>query len=200
MNYNNEGPGISKEEIIEIKKMDRMSQVKKTKMIGGIVSAVLGAVLIFWPGLTMAMICQFVGAALGIIGIFTIATYFTQPKESPFRAGSLITGIPLALIGLYIFLRPDFLIGVIPVVVGVIILLDGISNLFEAMSIMKTGNSKWWVSLIFAVLTILGGLVLIMRPFSVARTLMRVIGAVTLYNGLSDIFIASRMKSTIKDI
>ena len=191
---------ISKEEIAEIKKVDRMGQLKKSKLIGGIVSAVLGAVLLFWPGLTMAMICQFVGAALGIIGIITIVTFFTQPKESPFRAGSLIAGIPLALIGLYIFMRPEFLIGVIPVFMGVIILMDGIANLFETFSIMKAGYGKWWISLIFAVLTIIGGLVLIMRPFSVARTLMRVIGAVTLYNGLSDIFIASRMKSTIKDV
>ena len=191
---------ISKEEIVKIKNADRQSQFRKSKMTGGIVSAVLGAVLLFWPGLTMAMICQFVGAALALIGIITIVSYFTQSDDMPFKSGSLIAGIPLALLGLFIFLRPQLLIEFIPVVIGVIVLLDGIANLFETMSIMKAGNSKWWVSLIFAVLTILCGLVLVFRPFSVARTLMRVIGAVTLYNGLSDIFIASRMKSAIKDI
>ena len=191
---------VSKQEIIEIKKMDRASQFKKAKMIGGIVSAVLGALLLFWPGLTMGIICQAVGAALGIIGVLTAATFFSQPKDAPFRSASLVAGIPLALIGLFIFLRPAFLIEFIPIVVGVIVLLDGIGNLFETMSIMKQGNSKWWVSLIFAILTILGGLVLIMRPFSIARILMRVIGAITLYNGLSDIFIASRIKDPIRDI
>ena len=191
---------VTKNEIAEIKKMDRMGQIKKSKIIGGIVSAALGALLLFWPGLTMGIICQAVGAALGIIGILTCVTFFTQSEESPFRAGSLIAGIPLTLIGLYIFLRPAFLIEIIPMVVGVIILLDGVANLFETMSLMKQGYSKWWISLIFALITVIGGLVLIMRPFSVAKTLMRVIGAVTLYNGLSDIFIASRMKPEIKDI
>lgn len=192
--------GFSKADIEEIKKMDRMSQLKKSKLIAGIVAALLGGVLLFWPGLTMELICQFVGAALGITGILTAAVFFTQPKESPFRAASLIAGIPLALLGLFIFLRPSFLIEFIPVVVGVIILMDGVANLMETFGLMKQGYSKWWISLIFAVLTIALGIVLLMQPFGVAKVIMQAIGIIILYNGLSDIFIASRIKTNIKDI
>ncbi len=192
--------GFSQADIEEIKKMDRMSQLKKSKLIAGIVAALLGGVLLFWPGLTMELICQFVGAALGITGILTAAVFFTQPKESPFRAASLIAGIPLALLGLFIFLRPSFLIEFIPVVVGVIILMDGVANLMETFGLMKQGYSKWWISLIFAVLTIALGIVLLMQPFGVAKVIMQAIGIIILYNGLSDIFIASRIKTNIKDI
>lgn len=192
--------GFSRADIEEIKKMDRMSQLKKSKLIAGIISALLGGVLLFWPGLTMELICQFVGAALGITGILTAAVFFTQPKESPFRAASLIAGIPLALLGLFIFLRPSFLIEFIPVVVGVIILMDGVANLMETFGLMKQGYSKWWISLIFAVLTIALGIVLLMQPFGVAKVIMQAIGIIILYNGLSDIFIASRIKTNIKDI
>ena len=192
--------GFSQADIEEIKKMDRMSQLKKSKLIAGIISALLGGVLLFWPGLTMGLICQFVGAALGITGILTAAVFFTQPKESPFRAASLIAGIPLALLGLFIFLRPSFLIEFIPVVVGVIILMDGVANLMETFGLMKQGYSKWWISLIFAVLTIALGIVLLMQPFGVAKVIMQAIGIIILYNGLSDIFIASRIKTNIKDI
>ena len=191
---------VTKAEIAEIKKMDRMGQLKKTKLIAGIVSAVLGGVLLFWPGLTMGLICQFVGAALGITGVLTAAVFFTQPKDSPFRAASLIAGIPLALLGLFIFLRPSFLIEFIPIVVGAIVLLDGIMNLLETFDLMKQKYSKWWISLIFAALTITMGILLIMRPFGVAKFVMQAIGVIMLYNGLSDIFIASRIKTKIKDI
>ena len=191
---------VTKAEIADIKKMDRMGQLKKTKLIAGIVSAVLGGVLLFWPGLTMGLICQFVGAALGITGVLTAAVFFTQPKDSPFRAASLIAGIPLALLGLFIFLRPSFLIEFIPIVVGAIVLLDGIMNLLETFDLMKQKYSKWWVSLIFAALTITMGILLIMRPFGVAKFVMQAIGVIMLYNGLSDIFIASRIKTKIKDI
>ena len=192
--------GFSQADIEEIKKMDRMSQLKKSKLIAGIVAALLGGVLLFWPGLTMELICQFVGAALGITGILTAAVFFTQPKESPFRAASLIAGIPLALLGLFIFLRPSFLIEFIPVVVGVVILMDGVANLMETFGLMKQGYSKWWISLIFAVLTIALGIVLLMQPFGVAKVIIQAIGIIILYNGLSDIFIASRIKTNIKDI
>ena len=191
---------VTKAEIAEIKKMDRMGQLKKTKLIAGIVSAVLGGVLLFWPGLTMGLICQFVGAALGITGVLTAAVFFTQPKDSPFRAASLIAGIPLALLGLFIFLRPSFLIEFIPIVVGAIVLLDGIMNLLETFDLMKQKYSKWWVSLIFAALTIMMGILLIMRPFGVAKFVMQAIGVIMLYNGLSDIFIAARIKTKIRDI
>ena len=166
---------VTKAEIADIKKMDRMGQLKKTKLIAGIVSAVLG-------------------------GVLTAAVFFTQPKDSPFRAASLIAGIPLALLGLFIFLRPSFLIEFIPIVVGAIVLLDGIMNLLETFDLMKQKYSKWWVSLIFAALTITMGILLIMRPFGVAKFVMQAIGVIMLYNGLSDIFIASRIKTKIKDI
>lgn len=197
---NNDSVRISEAEIAEIKKMDRLSQIKKSKMIAGAVSALLGLVLLFWPGLTMSLICQFVGAALGLTGLLTCAVFFTQPKDSPFRAGSLIAGIPLAAVGLFIFLRPGFLIEFIPVVVGCIIIIDGAANLMETISIMRQGNSKWWISLIFAVVTILLGIVLIVRPFNATRIIMQAIGLITVYNGISDIFIASRIKTKIKDI
>lgn len=191
---------MSKKEIVEIKKMGRSSQLKKDMLITGIASAVLGAILLFWPGLTMELICQFLGAALGIIGLLTCGVYFTQPKETPMRGASLAAGIPLAVLGLFIFLRPAFLIEFIPIVIGVIILIDGIANLIESINILRHGDSRWWISLIFAIVTLLSGLLLIMRPFSSAKIVMRVIGAVILYNGLSDLFIATRIRSKIKDI
>lgn len=191
---------LTKAEIIEIKRMDRMSQLKKSKLIAGIISAVLGVVLLFWPGLTMGLICQFVGAALAVTGVLTAAVFFTQPKESPFRTWSLIAGIPLAVLGIAIFMKPAFLIEVIPIVVGVIVLIDGAANLVETIGIMKQGYSRWWISLIFAVLTILLGIILIMRPFGVAQFITQAIGVIMLYNGISDIFIASRIKTQIRDM
>ena len=132
--------------------------------------------------------------------MLTAAVFFTQPKDSPFRAASLIAGIPLALLGVFIFLRPAFLIEFIPVVVGAIVLFDGAMNLLETFDLMKQKYDKWWISLIFAVLTILLGMLLIIRPFGVARFVMQAIGVIMLYNGISDIFIASRIKTVIKDM
>ena len=192
--------GVSQTDIAEIKRMDRMGQLKKSKLIAGIISAILGAVLLFWPGLTMSLICQFVGIALAVTGLLTAAVFFTQPKDNPFRTISLIAGIPLAIIGVFIFLRPAFLIQFIPIVVGVIVLFDGVMNLIETFDLMKQKYSKWWISLIFAVLTILMGMMLILRPFGFAQFVMQAIGVIMLYNGFSDIFIASRIKTQIKDV
>ena len=191
---------ISRKEIIEIKNMNKTSQARKSMLTTGIVSAILGAILLFWPGLTMGLICQFLGAALAITGIVTIVSFFTQSEGTPFRGMSLAAGIPLAILGLCIFLRPSFLIEFIPIVIGVIILIDGVADLIESVRMLRYGDDRWWVSLIFAALTIILGLVLITRPFGIAKFIMRVIGAVILFNGLTDIFIANRIKNKIKDV
>ncbi len=191
---------VSVTDIAEIKRMDRMGQLKKSKMIAGIISALLGCVLIFWPGLSMGLICQFVGAALTITGVLTALVFFTQPKDNPFRAASLIAGIPLAVLGVFIMLKPSFLVEFVPIFVGVIVLFDGMMNLIETFDLMKQKYSRWWISLIFAVLTIILGVLLILRPFGIAKFIMQAIGVIMLYNGISDIFIASRIKTKIKDI
>ena len=191
---------VSVTDIAEIKRMDRMGQLKKSKMIAGIISALLGCVLMFWPGLSMGLICQFVGAALTITGVLTALVFFTQPKENPFRAASLIAGIPLAVLGVFIMLKPSFLVEFVPIFVGVIVLFDGMMNLIETFDLMKQKYSRWWISLIFAVLTIILGVLLILRPFGIAKFIMQAIGVIMLYNGISDIFIASRIKTKIKDI
>ena len=178
-------------DIVEIKKAEKASQIKKSKIIAGIASAVLGLVLLFWPGITMEIICQIVGAFLCITGVLTAAVYFTQPKENPFRAASLVAGIPLALVGLFIFLRPAFLIEFIPIVVGVIVLLDGIANLMEALSVMKQGYSKWWVSLIFAVITIILGMGLPTPAASPAPASRWARMLVTLYSSIRTSMISS---------
>ena len=191
---------VSVTDIAEIKRMDRMGQLKKSKMIAGIISALLGCVLMFWPGLSMGLICQFVGAALTITGVLTALVFFTQPKENPFRTASLIAGIPLAVLGVFIMLKPSFLVEFVPIFVGVIVLFDGMMNLIETFDLMKQKYSRWWISLIFAVLTIILGVLLILRPFGIAKFIMQAIGVIMLYNGISDIFIASRIKTKIKDI
>lgn len=192
--------GVSVTDIAEIKRMDRMGQLKKSKMIAGIISALLGCVLMFWPGLSMGLICQFVGAALTITGVLTALVFFTQPKENPFRTASLIAGILLAVLGIFIMLKPSFLVEFVPIFVGVIVLFDGMMNLIETFDLMKQKYSRWWISLIFAVLTIILGVLLILRPFGIAKFIMQAIGVIMLYNGISDIFIASRIKTKIKDI
>ena len=197
---NNDDTRMSTQDIIKIKMTNIANQAKKSKLISGLAYIVLGLVLLFWPAASMAVICRMIGAALLFVGIFTGAIYFTLSAGTPYRFLSLVAGVPLALFGLFLFMNPDFLAEFIPIIVGIILIISGTTSLFDSITLMKYGYDKWWISLICAVITVIFGIVLIAKPFGAASVLTQVIGIATIAGGISDIYVASRIKSVVKVI
>ena len=71
--------------------------------------------------------------------------------------------------------------------------MQGVDNLLTALSIRSAGGAGWGVMLALSALAILSGLFICSNPFGVQRTLLRVIGAVLVYNGVVGLFGASRL-------
>ena len=58
---------------------------------------------------------------------------------------------------------------------------------------------RWWIALLFGAFTVVLGVILVRNPFKVVNTVVRVIGAFLVYDGLSDAWIISRIFKTRKD-
>ena len=58
---------------------------------------------------------------------------------------------------------------------------------------------NWWVALLLSLLTVALGVVLICNPFTIVDTVVRIIGAFLVYDGLSDMWILSRVFKTKKN-
>ena len=56
----------------------------------------------------------------------------------------------------------------------------------------------WWLALILAILTIGFGILLICRPFAALDTVVMLIGIFLIYDGLSNVWIVSRVSHTVK--
>lgn len=81
----------------------------------------------------------------------------------------------------------------VPVIVGILIVIHGIHNVVQAIALKKDGYTNWWVAFLLGVITVVFGVVLICNPFTVVDTVVRLIGAFLIYDGLSDIWILSRV-------
>ena len=200
MSENNDDTKMSTEDIVKIKLSNIANQAKKSKLVSGLAYIVLGIVLLFWPVASMAVICRMIGAFLLFVGIFTGATYFTLSQGTPYRILSLVAGVPLALFGLFLFMNPDFLAEFIPIIIGIIVIISGLTTLFDSFTLLKYGYSKWWVSMLFAVVTVIFGIVLIAEPFSAASVATMIIGITAIISGISDIYVATRIKSVVNVI
>ena len=79
------------------------------------------------------------------------------------------------------------------------VLLDGVANLYECVTAMRQKTGKMLVPILMAVLTIGLGCFLIFQAMGVAKTVIRLIGFIILYNGVSDLYIASRIRTKDPD-
>lgn len=180
--------------------MKLLKKLKTNVVISAALCILLGIVLVVWPGLSMQIVCTAIGAVLLIGGGVRLAAYFTAKDGSVYSQMNLITGIILAVVGIWILLQPDKVLAIIPIIVGIVIALHGVNNLQQAVTLCKEQYDKWWVALILGLLTVGFGVLLICKPFAALDTAVMLIGVFLIYDGVSDIWIVSRIYRTAKTI
>lgn len=173
--------------------MNFLKKLKTNVVISAVLCILLGIVLVVWPDLSMQIVCTAVGAVLLIGGGVRLAVYFTAKDGSVYAQMSLIMGIVLAVVGIWILLQPDKVLAIIPIIVGIVIAMHGVNNLQQAVNLCKEKYDKWWVALILGLLTVGFGVLLICRPFAALDTAVMMIGIFLIYDGFSDIWIVSRV-------
>ncbi len=164
------------------------------------ISLIVGIVLLAMPGVTMALLCKVIGILLVVAGGALVISFFVNKSPAPVASVMLLVGLLVLVLGLWIFGNPSFFISLIPVIAGIVILLNGIINLSSALSLARYKYDKWWIALIFAGITILLALYLILNPMSAAATAVRIIGIVLIYDSISNLWIASRVHKFVKNV
>lgn len=177
---------------------DFLKRIKTNSLVTAVVYAVLGLVLLFWPGLSASIFCAALGLVLLLCGAVDILTFLANRDGSLYSSFHLIVGIVLAVLGVYVMTRPSLVTVVIPRIVGLLICIHGISDIGDAATLRRGGYGRWSTALILGVLTLVLGAVLVVRPFSAFSTVVRVIGCFLLYDGISDLWIASRVGKVLR--
>ena len=177
-----------------------LKRLKTNIVISAALCVLLGIVLVVWPDLSVKIVCIAIGAVLLIGGGVRLTVYFSLKDGSMYAQVNLIMGIVLAVIGIWILMKPDKVLAIIPVIVGIVIALHGVNDLQQAVTLYKDKYDKWWVALILGLLTIGLGALLICKPFEALDTVVMLIGTFLIYDGLSDIWIVSRIYLRTKEL
>lgn len=178
---------------------DFFKGLKANYTISAILCVLLGLVLLIWPGTTTQIVCMSLGIVLLAYGIIQIAIYLFNRERTIISQGMMLLGIVFAVIGAWILLRPEMIIMAVPIIVGVLIVIHGLHNVVQAIALQKDRYERWWLALVFGLLTVIFGGVLIYNPFEAVELVVRLIGVFLIYDGLSDIWILSRVFKVKKD-
>lgn len=173
--------------------------LKANYTLSAVICVIIGVVLIIWPGTSTQIVCRVLGGVLIAYGIIQIILYLFARERTLYLQGMLLLGIVFSVLGAWILVKPEAVIAAVPIIMGIIIIMHGLHNAIQAIDLKKMSYDKWWIALLFGILTIVLGAVLVYNPFSVVNTVVRVIGAFLVYDGLSDMWIISRIFKTRKN-
>lgn len=173
--------------------------VKANDTVSAVLCVVFGLLLIIWPGTSTQVVCMVLGGVLSGYGVIQILLYLFAREHTIYLQGMLILGIVFAVLGVWILLKPEGIIKAVPIIMGIIIIMRGLHNAAQGWELKKLGYENWLLAFLFGVLTIVLGIVLVVNPFTVVNTVVRVIGGILVYNGISDMWILSRIFKTKKN-
>lgn len=166
-------------------------------LISAILCIAFGIVLMIWPLEVTSIICRILSVILIIMGAVYLVSYFINGDNNKFKvAGGLI----ILLIGVWILLKPESVIKLIPIIIGVVLLIHAIED-FKLAFQTKAGNySGWWSILLLALISGILGVLCICDSFGMVQIGMMIIGICLIYDGVSDIWIVTRVSQTAKNV
>ena len=103
---------------------------------------VLGIALIIDPNFFTDAIGYVIGGLFTAFGAVELIRYFAMGKDDQSYSSSLVRGIILAAIGIFIIIRPDFIPKVIAVVCGLYMLISGIVNIQDSLNLRRAGVER----------------------------------------------------------
>ena len=160
----------------------------------------VGLVMLFWTGMSLELIVSVFSVMLIIAGAISVITYFVKHENPLIGYGAVVVGAMVFVLGIWIFTHNVDFQAFIPKLFGIMMIVSGFANLLQAGSLVAYRYRFSWLSIIFAIATIVLGFVFILRPLEVAGALIRIMGVILVYNGISDIWITSRLSRFIKGV
>lgn len=180
-----------------------MNNLKKWKwayLLMTLAVMAFGICLIIWPGISAEILCYAFGAILLIIGAIRIVCYFQRCISVLWHKYELPLGLLDLLVAIYFFFHPNNVLMILPIIVGIVIIVDSAFHLQTALELRISGAKRWWVVLIFSILSILVAIGLIHNPFKGSMTLMIYLGITLVINGIQSLYYIHRISIDVHNM
>ena len=170
-----------------------MKSMKWKMMLFGVLTLLIGVALVANPDTaarTIVMILAIVLAAAGAISMLMYVVNKNKEASSMVLMGS---GVVEFVCGIVIALNLDTFISFIGILFGIVLMIHGINDLVQAISLKRMGYKAGTFTIVSGVLAILLAVLICVNPFDTASALMMLIGISLIIDGASDIAIAFRV-------
>ena len=164
-------------------------------VLTALVFVALGIVLLVWPGTTGKIVCMVLGVAFLVYGVCQVVGFFLR-KDEGWGSGVvyLLSGLCTLMLA-WLMLSNDGkgVMAIVPLVLGAAVVVDSCISLKRAFQLKELGMERWWIMALLSVVTLVFGLVVMFNPFESALLVIRILGGVLIYQGVSDLVSVGRL-------
>ncbi len=145
----------------------------KMSILASVIFFIFGLLLFFDPESIIVSISVVIGIIGIIFGVFEIMLYTKTNSHT-----SLVSGLFSLIAGLVLILNTNILATIIPMIIGIAMLFQGIKKLEIAVSFKEQNISNWSYMLVASILSILCGILFVVNPILGAVVTTQIIGII----------------------
>ncbi|MDE6129042.1 MAG: DUF308 domain-containing protein [Lachnospiraceae bacterium] len=179
--------------------MKLLRELKWKAIMYAVLYILMGIVLLLFPETTKKMLCYAVGGASVVAGVVTVCIYLFRDAAKNTYRNDFVIGLAAILLGVFLIVRVDLIIVLIPFVLGIAVMVSGFRKLQDCIDVRRMGYGNGLVLFLLALISIVHGIILIVNPFHASIVLMRLVGAGLLFCGVSDLLATMYMSRKIKN-
>ena len=159
---------------------------EKNMLFSTVLTLILGIVLAYSPEGSIKVITGIIAALFLLIGILQLVDYVKQSKVEKMMSLSLILGILLSVVGIFLFINLESLANFITTLIGIAILIKSLFKLQFAFNIRDISD-EWFYNLIVGIVGIVLGIVLLVNPFDSAKMFLRIVGIIFIIGSIVEL-------------
>ena len=157
--------------------------VKNGMLLLSVAYIVIGMLLLIMPETSLLWICNIFGVVVLVTGIVCLIQY-ARIRGTGFTAPfMLVGGVITAGLGIFTLAKPQVVTSFLPVVFGIFIVVDGLSRIGTAIDLAKRNGQKWWLLLLFSIVSVALGVLLVLHPFDAAVSAVMLCGILLIAEG-----------------
>jgi len=166
-----------------------LQQIKWDAVLISVLYVVLGIVCIVIPETMVKTLGYLVGALLIIAGAVSMICYLLREAHQNYYRNDFVHGLVSIAIGIIVLYKVDWLIELVPIILGVLVIASGCRKLQDVIDMKRMGYGNWVVMLILAAVNVIFGVVIVFNPFETVVFLFQMVGAGLIFSGVTDCFV-----------
>jgi uncharacterized membrane protein HdeD (DUF308 family) len=140
-------------------------QLWKWKLVSGVLTVILGAIVLAWPGPSILVASTLFGVYLLLTGFAELFMAFTLPRSAAIRVLLFISGALSLVLAIMSFRHfgDSYAVLLLALWIGISFIFQGVSEVAVAFSERTVPGRGWYV--VLGILSVIGGVVVLAWPF-----------------------------------